>query len=77
MADTVYESPTISFTRFWRDGEDWVQITIIPVEMDFHAYQVLSFKEFEKAYLALKANVEETKEAWWHELSKAKQAEVK
>lgn len=83
MSDIVYEYPdtnpvrgNISFTRFWREGEDWVQVTLINADElapEVHTFASLPFREFEKGYLALKKSVEETKEAWWHALSKAKQ----
>ena len=69
MSDTVYEAEfdgrRIVFTRFWRHG-DWVQIT---TGTD---YGILPLEEFRKAVKLLEENVESTKNAWWHELTKVK-----
>mgnify|MGYP001570765743 CR=1 FL=1 len=64
MADTIYETnhdgTHVSFTRFWRDAEDWVQITMGAT------YGVMPVAEFLRAVEAIKQNVADTKDAWWH-----------
>ena len=79
MADTVYGYPEeqhgfrgeISFTRFWRDGEDWVQITLVsedPNDAYVHTFASMPFKNFAEAFQATADNVSETSKAWWHSL---------
>ena len=81
MADTVFEYPDdkpvrgyISFTRFWKKGEDWVQITLISEDihsLEIHTYASLPFKKFQEAFVATAKNIEETKDAWWHKVKKS------
>ena len=69
LGDTVYQTAHdekhVSFTRFWRDTEDWVQITITGTNIH-SVYGVMPVAEFLRATEAIKQNVEETKDAWWH-----------
>lgn len=80
MADTVYNYPEdqagdrgeISFTRFWRKGEDWIQITIVSEdERDpiAHTYASMPYKLFAEAFKACALSVNDTKGAWWHDLA--------
>ena len=79
MADTVYEYPNnnptrgyIGFTRFWKKGEDWIQITLISEDVrneNVHTYACMPFKEFAKASRAINKSVKKTEKAWWHGLS--------
>lgn len=67
MADTVYEYPNqqpergyIAFTRFWKKGEHWVQITLVSEDMrneNVHTYASLPYTEFVKAAKAVKKSV--------------------
>lgn len=80
MSDTVFEYPSddpvrgqVSFTRFWKGGEDWVQITLIHQGEDYplvHTFASLPFKKFEEGYLALRKSVADTGDAWWHIIGK-------
>lgn len=81
MADTVYEYPNdeaergyLGFTRFWKQGEDWIQITLIsedPENENVHTYASMPFKKFVEAFQAIGENVSETSKAWWHNLTVA------
>ena len=79
MADTVYEYPNdeanrgyLGFTRFWKNGEDWIQITLISEDVNdanTHTYACMPFKKFAEAFQAVADNVSDTSKAWWHDLS--------
>jgi hypothetical protein len=87
MADTVYEYPNeepirgnISFTRFWRGGEDWIQITLISEDTtndEVHTYASMPFSKFAEAFKACAESVQETKTAWWHDIQDTSKGEDK
>ena len=72
MADTVYENKfkgvTVAFTRFWAGDKDGVQVTLNDKENALFVQMPLD--EFRDACKKIEENVEETKDAWWHELTK-------
>jgi len=84
MSDTIYEEfrpggfttakgellecqVKVVFTRFWKGEEDGVQITIRD------NWVTMSISEFREVVKAIEKNVEETKDAWWHDLPKKKE----
>jgi hypothetical protein len=80
MADTVYNYPEeqdgdrgeISFTRFFRKGEDWIQITIVSEDVSDiceHTYASMPYRLFAEAFKACAVSVNDTKGAWWHDLT--------
>jgi len=87
MADTVYEYPNeesqrgyLGFTRFWNQGENWVQITLVSEDVrneNVHTYASMPYSKFKEAFLAVAENVKDTKGAWWHDLTNADKQTVK
>jgi len=61
MSDTVWVIQTWSVARFWGGTQgDCIQITS-PTE-----YVQLTLAEFRELVRLVEANVEKTKDAWWH-----------
>ena len=68
MSDTVFSNATTIVTRFWGGKKkDCVQITLVGEARD-KGYTQMSLEEFKEAYKAVEASVEETKDAFWHNL---------
>jgi hypothetical protein len=69
MANTVYEYPGaganrgyIGFTRFWKKGEFWIQITLVSENMrneNVHTYASIPYKEFVKASKAVNKDLKQ------------------
>jgi len=60
----------LTFSRFWKGEEDHVQITVRD------NWVTMSISEFREIVKAIEKNVEETKDAWWHDLGKLKIAKL-
>lgn len=67
MSDTVYAKDGLYVTRYWggKNG-DCVQITVRNPE----GYTTMTLAEFRRMVRSLEKNVKETKDAWWHHISK-------
>lgn len=86
MADTVYEYPNdeaergyLGFTRFWKQGENWIQITLISEDMrneNVHTYASMPYSKFKEAVEAIVSNVNDTEKAWWHDIAISKSKEM-
>ena len=75
MSDTVFERENdgrrISVGRFWRDNTDWIQFSTNG------EYAQISYIDFEIMVSAVRKNVRETRDAWWHTINKEAKSEVK